>query len=152
VSSIEEIAARVRTEYESPSGGPPAMAEFFGETVEVRHVPPLPMDGPIDGEVLRQVSTAEAAAVQRALQDVVHDDVHVEVDGNSIRVRTTSRATFTDGRTRELASDMVLEVVDGRIVTLESRQVSDEHASDMREVLAAGDFEVPAELWARDAG
>jgi hypothetical protein len=142
-SDVEAIAARLRADYESPSpDGVPAMATLFADSVELRHDPPIPTDGPIPGATLRDVAIAETRAANRAFTEVVRDNVEVTVDGPSIRVRATTKGTLMTGAAISIDTDVVVEVRDGEIVAMNAH-LGDENTARWREALEAGGFERP---------
>ncbi len=139
-ADAEEVARLLRDDYASPrSGGPPALAGLFAETVALRHGSGLPSDGEIPGARLRELSIAEHAAARRALPDMMHEDVNVVVDGAFVEVRATTKGTLADGTPVRVASDIRLEVRGGKVVMLEARFAEDQMAA-WAAVLAAGDF------------
>ena len=143
-TDVEEIAQRLRADYASQDPDrEPAMASLFGETVELRHDPPAPTDGPLAGAMLRDVVIAESRAAYHAFTDVVRDNIDVTVDGSSIRIRATTKGTLVTGDAISVDTDVVVEIRDGRIVAMSSR-MGEEDGARWRQALEAGGFEVSA--------
>src|SRR5262245_3289172 len=97
-ADVEQVAERLRADYESPdANGEPAMASLFAETVQLKHTPPAPTDGPLPGAMLREVAIAETKAANRAFTEMTRDNVQVTVDGSSIRLQSTTKGTLVTG-------------------------------------------------------
>lgn len=140
----EAIAQALRDDLNQPvSGRPPALADLFAETVELRHVPATPNDGPVAGSVLRTMAIAEHEAVQRALPDLAPEAVTVTVDGDTIDARSTMVGTL-EGAPVRLEQVIRLTTRDGEVVGLEAH-LDEDRLATLAAVLAAGDFEVPSD-------
>ncbi len=143
-TDVEQVAEQLRADYASPDPDrEPAMASLFAETVELRHTPPAPTDGPLPGAMLREVALAETRAANRAFTEMVRDNVQVTVDGSSIRLQSTTKGTLVTGEAVSIDTDVVVEVKEGRIVAMEAR-MDEEAGAQWRQALEAGGFEVPA--------
>jgi ketosteroid isomerase-like protein len=140
------VADELRAAYRAgPSAGHAVMASLFGESVVLRHDPPLPTDGPIPGGFLREMSGLETAAAHRALPDLRYESVDVSGDDDAVRVRATVTGTLATGEVVAVTTDVLLELSDGRIVGLTGALGPDDQ-EQWSAVLAAGGFEVPPEL------
>jgi hypothetical protein len=144
-TDTERIAEQLRADLEAPSSGPPALASMFAETVELRHAPPTPTDGPVAGSLLREQTTAAEAAFSRAMPDRTLDDLRIDVEGDTIHIQGRMRGTLGNGTSVDLLRDQLLEIRDGQVVIFETR-LDDRDAARTQEVLTAGGFDYDA--WA----
>jgi hypothetical protein len=143
-ADVQQVAEQLRADYASPDPDrEPAMASLFAATVELKHVPPAPTDGPLPGAMLRDVAIAETQAANRAFTEVTRDNVQVTVNGSSIRLQSTTKGTLVNGESVSIDTDVVVEIQDGRIVAMEAR-MSEEDGKRWRQALEAGGFEAPA--------
>jgi hypothetical protein len=139
---VAEIAARLRAVAEDRGRSQQLLASLFATSVELRHDPPHPSDGPVAGALLAEISRREVEAADRALVDLRSEsDVDVESnDGIRLRVRTTG--AFADGRTVDVQIHTRLTVADGSVVALQA-DMDDAAMAAWGEVLVAGGFEIP---------
>jgi ketosteroid isomerase-like protein len=147
-NSAEEIAAELRAAADNEVTTQEVLARRFADSVELRHIPPHPTDGPIPGPLLGEVSAREVAAVGRALRDRDDSDADITIDGDAVRVRRRTRGMLADGTKVDVRTSTRFVVADGAIVGLES----DMDTASMEawgKVLAAGAFEMPADMLAR---
>jgi ketosteroid isomerase-like protein len=152
VSEVIGVAEELRAAYRAgPSAGQAVMASLFADSVVLHHDPPLPSDGPIPGAFLREMSGLETAAAHRALPDLRYDTVEVSGDDDTVRVRSKVTGTLASGEAVEVATDVVLDLRDGRIVGL-TGHLEPHDQEQWSAVLAAGGFEVPPELLAMLTG
>jgi ketosteroid isomerase-like protein len=148
-TDAERIADQLRAESSAPQqGGPSVMASLYADTVELRHTPPRRADGPIEASALRAISVADMAAVSRGLKEREFDTPRITVEGSSIRIQSTMRGTMASGDPIKVDNDVLLEVRDGKIVTLEAHR-DEESWAQWFKVLEAGGFDPPAEWLAR---
>ena len=84
-SDASGIADRLRAAYlAGPDEAQAVTASLYADTVELRHSPPLPSDGPVDASFLKDISAREGGAIRRAIPDMTYDDVQVTVDGDQV--------------------------------------------------------------------
>jgi hypothetical protein len=143
--SVNEIADELRAAAGDTTKTQDVMARLFAENIDLRHVPPLPSDGPIPGRLLAEVSRREVAAVERALRNRVDSDSEVTVDGDQILVRSRTRGTLDDGTSIDVRPSTRFTVAGGAIVGLQS-DMDGESMEAWGKVLAAGGFEIPADV------
>jgi ketosteroid isomerase-like protein len=138
-----QIAERLKTAFENgPDAAQTELRALYGDTLELHHVPPLPSDGTVDGERMREASGQEAAAVKRAIPDQHYGNVEVVADKSRVHVKAWIQGTLTTGNSIRLLSEMWCTVRDGRIVAIE--HIMDEEAmARWVEVAAAGGLKVP---------
>ena len=87
-------AAIARDLQDAGSSRAQRLADLYAETVELRHVPPIPSDGPIPGSALAEVSLRETAAVAKALPDR-SETAEIKVEGD------TAKASIQLGKRKE---------------------------------------------------
>ncbi len=122
LTDAEQVAHRLEAAYgTSPERAKATLDSLFGAEVELRHVPALASDGPVDGVRLAEGTGKEAAAITGVLADMHHEDVEVVADGDRVHVTAYICGTLPDGKAVRLLSDMWCTVRDGRIVGLEHR-------------------------------
>jgi hypothetical protein len=121
-----------------------ALALLFAETVELRHEPSHPSDGPVSGRLLGEVSRREVEAAGRALLDLCSAS-EVTTEGDAIRVRGRTVGTLSDGTKVDMHTDTVFTVADGAIVGLYS-DMDDASMAVWGQVLIAGGFEIPEDF------
>jgi ketosteroid isomerase-like protein len=141
-ASVSEVADQMRAVALDRAKSREVLAGLFAETVELRHSPPSPHDGPIPGSLIADVSKREVAALARALPDVVHEEPEITVEGDAIRVRGRTVGTLTDGTKIDVRTNTLFSVADGAIVGLQS-DMDALSVSAWQKVLAAGGFEIP---------
>jgi ketosteroid isomerase-like protein len=147
-AGVNDVAGRLRDAAGDLAASQEALSGLFADEVQLRHDPPHPSDGPIPGRLLAEVSRREVAAVTRALPDAVHSDSEITVDGDGVGMRGRTRGVLPDGTEIDVRTNTLFTVADGRIVGL----LSDMDPASMESwgrVLAAGGFQVPAELLER---
>src|SRR2546423_547855 len=117
--SVTEIAERLRAVAHDRVKSQQTLASLFADTIELRHEPTHPTDGPIAGRLLAEVSRREVEAVGRALPDV-DSKSEIYVEGDAIRVRAHTTGTLADGTPVDVNSDALFTVAGGAIVALQS--------------------------------
>jgi hypothetical protein len=142
-ADAKQVADELRTAFgNGPDAAQAALCSLYNDTLELRHVPPLPSDGTVDGERLREASSREAAAVKSAIPDQRYDKVEVVVDASRVRIKAWIRGTLTTGKGIRLLSEIWCTVRGGRIVAIEHRMGEDAMAGWV-EVAAAGGLKAP---------
>ena len=91
---------------------------LYADEVELRHEPPLPSDGLVDGRRLAESSDREAAAIASTIADQRYGDSDVTLDGEVVTVRTALEGTLPDGRAVSLPTEMRCRVGAGRVVAI----------------------------------
>ena len=140
--SALEIAEQMRAGAHDLVQSREVLARLFAETVELRHVPRRPSDGPISGRLLSEVARREAEAVSRALPGLIVEDPEITVEADTIRVRRRTAGTLLDGTTIDVRTNTLFSVGEGAIVALQS-DMDAAGIEAWQKVLAAGDFEAP---------
>ena len=140
--SAADVADEMRAVVTDRTKSADLLASLFAETVELRHVPPSPSDGPIPGSVLSAVSGGEVAALARAMPDAEHGDSEITVEGDAVRVRGRTSGTLADGTRVDVETNTLFTIADGAIVALQS-DMDPSSVEAWKQVLAAGSFEVP---------
>ena len=142
--SVTDIAEEMRAVAEDRGKSRDLLVSLFAETVELRHVPPSPSDGPIPGSLLSDVSGREVAALARALPDAEQGDSEVTVEDDAVRVRVRTTGTLADGTPIDVVTNTLFTIADGAIVGLQS-DMDPASVEAWKQVLAAGAFEAPAD-------
>jgi hypothetical protein len=142
--SVDDMAVRLRAVSADRVRSHLALASLFAETIELRHEPSHPSDGPISGRLLAEVSRREVDAAGRALPDLA-SNVEVTVEGDSLRVRSRTTGTLSDGTKVDVQTNTVFVVADGAIVGLYS-DMDEASMAAWGHVLAAGGFEIPGDI------
>ena len=142
--SLADIADEMRAVAQDRTKSRNLLASLFAETVELRHVPPSPSDGPIPGSLLSEVSGREVVALARALPDAEHGGTEVTVEGDAVRVRVRTTGALADGTPIDVETNTLFTIAGGAIVGLQS-DMDPASATAWKQVLAAGSFEVPAD-------
>jgi ketosteroid isomerase-like protein len=142
-----KIAEILRTEFEaSPGRGMAAMGSFFADVIEQRHVPPGPTDGLTDGKQLREGHALHANATAEAPGSETAGTVRAE--GNKVIVEIIGRGSLKSGEAYVIKTEIVLEVLDGKIVVFEARQSPEDRALTWKvsaEMMAAAGMTIPAD-------
>jgi len=142
-ADARQVAEQLKTAFENgPESAQTVLRGLYGDTLELRHVPPLPSDGTVDGERMRQASGQEAAAVKRAIPDQRYDEVEVVVDGSRVHLKAWIQGTLTTGTSVRMLSEMWCAVSEGRIVAVE-HLMDDDAIAGWVEVAAAAGLTVP---------
>ena len=141
--SAADVAEEMRAVAADRTKSRDLLASLFAETVELRHVPPSPSDGPIPGRVLAAVAGGEVAALARAMPDAEHGDSEITVEGDAVRVRGRMSGTLGDLTRIDVETNTLFTIADGAIVALQS-DMDAGSVESWQKVLAAGSFEVPA--------
>lgn len=102
-----------------PADAQATLRSLYGDEVDYRHTPPLPSDGMVSGEQLREVSGLEAAAINNAIPGFFYDRVEVSVDDVRVHVKAWIVGTLGNGADVRVLSDMYCRVRDGQIVGVE---------------------------------
>lgn len=141
-----QVARQLEAAFKAgPDAAQSTLAALYAESVELRHVPAFPSDGPIDGVRLRESSHREAAAIRNAIPDYDYDDVQVVTVGERVHVKAFIRGTLGTGSSVRLLSEMYCSVRDERIVGVEHHMDNDTLVAWV-EVAEAGGLRVPDEL------
>jgi ketosteroid isomerase-like protein len=143
-ASATEISEELRAAAADRARTQELLAARFAEVVELRHDPAAPGDGPFSGRLLAEISRREIAAATRSLPDATNES-EITVDGDRIRVVGRTSGTLGDGKVVDVRTDTTFTVADGAIVALAS-DMDPESMAAWGQVLAAGGFELPAEL------
>ena len=142
-ANAKQIAEQLRTAFENgPEAAQTALRALYADTLELHHVPPLPSDGTVDGERMREASGREAAAVKSAIPDQHYDNIEVIADRSRVHVKAWIQGTLTTGKSIRVLSEMWCTVRDGRIIAIEHLMDKDAMAGWV-EVAAAGGMKVP---------
>jgi hypothetical protein len=139
--SAPEIAAELQQAAGDGHKTHETLSRYYAAEVDIRHVPPGPTDGPWPKRVLVEIGAIEVAALLRALPNA-EKETDVEIQDDSIRVRSRSRGRLIDGTDVVVESTTTYYVADGAIVGLRSETDPDTAAARAR-VLMAGGFEIP---------
>lgn len=123
----------------------PALGQLYADEVELRHEPPLPPDGVVDGRRLAESSEKEAAAIAGALQDQRYDRVEVTVDSDTVLVQACLVGALADGKAVSLPTRMRCRVDAGRIVAI-THEMGPEAMRAWAEVAVAGGLTAAAPL------
>ena len=142
--SVTEIADEMRAVAADRAKSRDLLVSLFADTVELRHEPPRPSDGPIPGSLLGEVSGREVDALARAMPEAEHCASEVTIEGNAVRVRVRTTGTLADGTPIDVETNTRFTIADGVIVGLQS-DMDAASAEAWKKVLAAGSFEVPTE-------
>jgi ketosteroid isomerase-like protein len=140
--TTSEIADALRAASTSTDGAASVLAGLYAEKVELRHVPGLPTDGPVDGALLGEMGRREVAASGRALVRTGDPATQITVEGDDIRMRNRTQGRLEDGTVVDVETNTLLRVSDGRIVELVS-EMDDASMQAWGQVLVAGGIEVP---------
>ena len=139
--SVADLAEALRAAADGGST-PAVLADYYAETVVVRHVPALPNDGPVAGHLLAEMGRREVAASGRALSGSSERSTEVTVEGDAVRMRSRTKGALADGTAIEAETNTLFHVADGCIDELVSEM--DEASGDAwRQALVAGGIEVP---------
>jgi hypothetical protein len=139
--TVGEVADELRAARDDRFKSQRALASLLAETIDLRHEPPHPTDGPIPGRLLAEVSLREVEAVGRAMPDVSTES-DVAVEGDAIRVRGRTTGTLADGTRIDIQTHTVFTVAGGAIVALQS-EMDEVSMATWGQVLMAGGFEIP---------
>jgi hypothetical protein len=95
---------------------PLAVVDHLAKTIELRHEPPSPMDGVVEGEML-------ANAMRESQKDtsVRREIISLAVDRDTIVQQSIVTTTGEDQQTRTMAHTGRFRVADGRIVAVLSQ-------------------------------
>lgn len=137
VASVEEVAEQMRVAAGDPTESVEVLRRLLAPTVELRHEPPGPHDGPIDREVLADTARREVEAIGRALPDGFERTADITVQGDTIEVTNRLTGTLPGGRVVEVATQTVFTVADGAIVGLRAA-LDPENADRWRALLSEG--------------
>jgi hypothetical protein len=115
--NASDVAEQLRNAYargfaETQTGAFP----FFAETVDIRHLPPSPLDGPRLTPELQEETLRQVAAMRRAVPDLAMD-TKVDARGeDTVIVASVMSGTLPDGAT--LRADVLIEyeLAGGKIV------------------------------------
>ena len=140
--SVTDIAEEMRAVAEDRGKSRDLLVSLLAETVELRHVPPSPSDGPIPASLLSDVSGREVAALARALPDAEQSDSEVTVEDDAVRVRVRTTGTLADGTPIDVVTNTLFTIADGAITSLQS-DMDPASVEAWKQVLAAGSFEAP---------
>jgi hypothetical protein len=138
--SASEIAEQMRAAAHDQARSREVLTGLFAESVEIRHVPRHPNDGPIAGRLLSEVARRESEAAMRALPDVLPDAPDISVEGDAIRVRRRTIGTLSDGTAVDVKTNTIFTIAGGVIVALQS-EMDPASIEAWQKVLAAGGFE-----------
>ena len=144
-ASVDDIAEAIRAAGADRQRSSDLLATLYADTVELQHSPPRPGDGSWPASTLVAVAKEELDAIQRAIPDAVVHVPLVVVDRDAVRVCNRIEGVLVDGTRIDLTTNTVFTVSDGRVVGLRSEMTSDD-AQACGGVVAAGAFEVPADL------
>ena len=145
-SSASEIADRMRAVAADRVQAQQLLASLFAESIELRHEPGLPSDGPIPGRVLAEVSRREVEAAGRAMPDMT-SETQIEVEGDGIRMQSRTTGTLADGTRVDVHTESLLTVANGEITGLRAR-LDETSMAAWGAVLVAGGFELPDDFLA----
>jgi hypothetical protein len=143
--SVADLADALRHAAGEAGGTQEVLARRFASTVELRHSPPRPTDGPLPGSFLAEATRREIDAVNRALTDRADSNTEVSVEGDRIHFSGRTRGTLRDGTVIDVQTSGWLSVADGVIVALEGN-MDTESMETWGRVLADGGFELPDSL------
>jgi hypothetical protein len=116
----------------------PTLGGLYAEQVELRHQPPLPPDGVVDGGRLAETSDKEALAITSALRDQHYADVEVGVDGDRVSIRASLVGTLADGSSVSLPTRMHCRIDHGGRVVAITHDMGVEAMRAWAEVAVAG--------------
>jgi hypothetical protein len=142
-AGARQVADQLKAAFASgPDAAQTVLRSLYGDRLELRHVPPLPSDGTVDGERMREASGREAAAIKDAIPDLHYEAVELVVDESRVHVKAWIRGTLASGKSVRLLSEMWCTVHDGRIVAIEHLMDEDALAAWI-EVAGTGGIQVP---------
>jgi hypothetical protein len=107
VTTADEIARCMRTE-------PLAVINYLADAIQLRHEPPSPADGTVEGAFLAQAMRATAADTS-----TIRTVLSLEAEGDQIIQRSV--LTAADGSGPATTHTAIYGVIDGQIASLESR-------------------------------
>jgi hypothetical protein len=140
------LAEQLQAEVDGPQEGRPSvMSSSYADTIDLRHVPPRAADGPIEAGLMRDISVADMDAVGRGLPERTFDPPSITVEGDGVRIRSAIRGTLATGEAVTVNNEVLLQVRDGKIVSLEAHR-DDESWSNWFKILRAGTFD-PPQAW-----
>ncbi len=112
---FEAVAAAFERDFDE---GDRTLFGFMADRIEYRHEPPLPSDGMVDRDHLRNGATAELEVFRAAIPDFRIEHLPVRREGDDIVVEYRLRGTTAAGRAVDFPGRMIAVVVDGRIQRL----------------------------------
>jgi hypothetical protein len=107
VTTADEMAQHMRTE-------PLAVIDYLADAIQLRHEPPSPADGTVEGAFLAHAMRATAADTS-----TIRTVLSLEAEGDQIIQRSV--LTAADGTGPATTHTAIYSVVAGRIAGLESR-------------------------------
>jgi hypothetical protein len=110
MTDAEGLAEQMRVA--DANGEPSPVPGALASQIELRHVPPSPMDGTIDGSLLAAAMRSDALP-RRVIE-------RVSVDGDQVIMRSTTYEAGDNGAETPAPHVAVYRVRDGKIVALES--------------------------------
>jgi ketosteroid isomerase-like protein len=115
-----------------------AVAQLYADKVELRHEPPLSLDGIVDGKRLAESSKHEAAAITGVLSDLRYADTQVSLDGDCVTIAMNLLGTVPTGASVRLPIRMQCRIEDGRIVAVTQAMGQDAMQAWAQVAAAAG--------------
>jgi hypothetical protein len=115
----ETIASELRAAYARGwEEGRRSVWTYFAPTIDIRHQPPLPHDGPTPATVVEEQSVAEFASYKRVLAGFREENA-IRVDGNRVVCDLVLIGTAADGTELRAPVRQVLTVEDGLVTASE---------------------------------
>ena len=120
---MARTTADVATQLESafrdgPGATPRALGDLYAEKVHLAHVPPLSVDGEVDGARLQASMEAEAGLIDGHVSGRRYEDISVVIEDDVVHIRASTVGTLANGDTVSLPTHMECTVLDGAIVGL----------------------------------
>ena len=133
----EIIAAELRAAYARDwEQGRRSVWTYFAPTIDIRHQPPLPQDGPTPAALVVQQSVAEFASYKGLLAGF-HEESTIQVEGNHIVCDLVLAGTASDGTELRAPVRQVLTVEDG-LVTASEVSLEPEVLAQLVAIVRAG--------------
>ena len=117
--TIVEVAAQLEVAFnQGPDATPKALGALYAEKVRLAHLPPLSVDGEVDGTGLAASMERESALVDDYVSGRRYEDVSVVIEGDVVHLRASMIGRLKNGEVVSLPTHMECTVHDGSIVGL----------------------------------
>lgn len=129
----EELRAAYSRDWEE---GRRSVWTYFAPTIDIRHQPPLPQDGPTSAAAVEEQSVAEFASYKRLLAGF-REETTIRVDGNRVVCELLLTGTAADGTELRAPVRQVL-TVEGGLVTASEVSLEPEVLAQLMAIVRPG--------------
>jgi hypothetical protein len=117
-TDIQTVAAELRDAFTASSGdGQAALVARYGPTIDVRHVPAMEQDGPVDRDWLVKMGGLESKVYKVAAPDLQSETTVEVVDATTVHIDRRTRGVV-GGEPVDYGMRMVLTVESGEVTGL----------------------------------